>query len=468
MTFRKLFTSLALVACGFASVAHAQANAWQDAHAKAEAKLESAVERLATAETAIKDEKLPLARERQALLDELKTIRREADRMQRLRDNSRTDVSSLEDNVKARREEMDYLSNLTAEYAISFETRANGAELPQYEPIFEKALRARENPSFTSADKIGEQLVVAGAAIKRFDTLLGGTRIKGSAVSDSGTLVDGTFVLYGPLTFFATPDGSVAGESHRGESGEPTILPIEGGAFNQAIAAIASTGEGMMPTDATLGYAAAVASTKESLGEHISKGGVWMAPIIGFGAVSIIVALFKCFELMTLPKPKPTATYEILAALHDGKQEEAIRIANSLQGAPGKMLQTAVKNYHRDPELLEEMLYETIVEAQPKVMRLLPVISVTAAVAPLLGLLGTVTGMINTFNTIKIFGTGDAKSLSGGISEALITTEWGLIVAIPAVLFYAFLSRYAKGYLATMESMAISFGNGVKALRDAA
>jgi len=105
------------------------------------------------------------------------------------------------------------------------------------------------------------------------------------------------------------------------------------------------------------------------------------------------------------------------------------------------------------------------VETQPKVMRLLPFISVTAAVSPLLGLLGTVTGMINTFNMIKIFGTGDAKTLSGGISEALITTEFGLIVAIPAVLFYAFLSRYAKGYLGTMEGMAISFGNGVKALR---
>ena len=77
--------------------------------------------------------------------------------------------------------------------------------------------------------------------------------------------------------------------------------------------------------------------------------------------------------------------------------------------------------------------------------------------APLLGLLGTVTGIINTFKLITVFGSGDVKSLSGGISEALITTKFGLIVAIPSLLLHAFLSRKAKGVTDQMEKSAVSF-----------
>ena len=85
----------------------------------------------------------------------------------------------------------------------------------------------------------------------------------------------------------------------------------------------------------------------------------------------------------------------------------------------------------------------------------------SAATAPLLGLLGTVTGMINTFNMITVFGTGDPKMLAGGISEALITTKFGLIVAVPALLMHAFASRKAKGVLANMEETTVSFINGI-------
>jgi biopolymer transport protein ExbB len=91
----------------------------------------------------------------------------------------------------------------------------------------------------------------------------------------------------------------------------------------------------------------------------------------------------------------------------------------------------------------------------------LPFISLTAAAAPLLGLLGTVTGMITTFNMISLFGTGDPRTMSSGISEALITTEYGLIISIPALLLHAFLSRRVKTVLGSMEQSSISFINGL-------
>ena len=101
-------------------------------------------------------------------------------------------------------------------------------------------------------------------------------------------------------------------------------------------------------------------------------------------------------------------------------------------------------------------------EAQPRLQRGLPLIAIASATSPLLGLLGTVTGMIKTFNQITIFGTGDARSLSGGISEALITTAFGLIVAIPALILHALLSRKIQGIRSTMEMVSLAFINGLK------
>src|SRR5690606_40778867 len=95
-------------------------------------------------------------------------------------------------------------------------------------------------------------------------------------------------------------------------------------------------------------------------------------------------------------------------------------------------------------------------------------IAIAAAAAPLMGLLGTVTGMIKTFNLITVFGTGDAKSLSSGISEALVTTELGLIVAIPCLILHGLLSRLARRKLGQMEQVAIAFINGIARRKDKA
>ena len=111
--------------------------------------------------------------------------------------------------------------------------------------------------------------------------------------------------------------------------------------------------------------------------------------------------------------------------------------------------------------MVDEAMYEELLATQPKLESYLPVIQVTAATAPLMGLLGTVTGMIKTFKQITLFGTGDAKSLSEGISEALITTELGLIAAIPSLVLYAILSRKSKAILAEMERLSSLFLNGM-------
>jgi biopolymer transport protein ExbB len=106
-------------------------------------------------------------------------------------------------------------------------------------------------------------------------------------------------------------------------------------------------------------------------------------------------------------------------------------------------------------------MHEQILSQIPALEKNLPVLAVSAAVLPLLGLLGTVTGMVHTFDLMAIFGTGKVNLLSGGISEALITTEFGLITAIPALLVHAYLSKRVKTVVHTMEQTAIAFVNGL-------
>jgi biopolymer transport protein ExbB len=115
-----------------------------------------------------------------------------------------------------------------------------------------------------------------------------------------------------------------------------------------------------------------------------------------------------------------------------------------------------------DRETLESTLQESILHELPRIQRGIAILAVLGAVAPLLGLLGTVTGMIDTFRVITMFGTSDPKLMSGGISEALITTELGLAVAIPIMLLHTWLSRRTDHLIGDMEEKAVQLTNIVQ------
>lgn len=150
--------------------------------------------------------------------------------------------------------------------------------------------------------------------------------------------------------------------------------------------------------------------------------------------------------------------YTILYAIIGAVLELGLRFAFGYSPV-GRMLQAGVEHLGEPTELVEEVMYEKMLEAKLKLESMLPFIAVSASAAPLLGLLGTVTGIINTFNLITVYGSGDVKTLSSGISEALITTEYGLIVAIPSLLIHGLLSRRAKAIAGAMEQAAVAFMN---------
>lgn len=452
---------LAAATLCLAPLAHVSAqSSLEEAVGSVEKSLESSLGELSDLRKSVADSKAPLAKELNTLNSEVRELRNEYEKVSRTSDATTLDLSSLELNVKQRQDEVDYVVSLMTEYISNIESRADASELETYQPVIDSTLLAVDDPELSRIDVITSQLEAIEMGLERIDSIIGGKVFSGSAVTDKGELEQGTFVLFGPVAYFASESGS-SGISMAGKSGQPAILPV--GGSGETILGVAANSEGELPLDPTLGKAIAIASTEESVAEHILKGGVWVFPILGFALVSLIISIYKLFELVTVKGLPNGAISKVVKLFRSGEKEAALHEARSLPGPSGELLAVGVENADEPKELLEEILLERMIAAQPRIERLLSVIAVTAATAPLLGLLGTVTGMINTFKLITIFGTGDAKSLSGGISEALITTEFGLVVAIPSLLFHAFLARRAKAIMAAMERSAMSFVNGIKA-----
>ena len=137
----------------------------------------------------------------------------------------------------------------------------------------------------------------------------------------------------------------------------------------------------------------------------------------------------------------------------------AIEHCRGFKNSTSRVISSALRNLDRDRDHLEDIISEAILHEREALNRFGALILAVAAVSPLLGLLGTVTGMISTFDVITKFGTGDPKMLSGGISTALVTTELGLVVAIPTLLFGTLLSGWAERIKDDMERAALHVTN---------
>ncbi len=191
----------------------------------------------------------------------------------------------------------------------------------------------------------------------------------------------------------------------------------------------------------------------------IQSGGVIAWVIVGLGMLALLMIVGRTLFLYKSGSKTENVTGRVAVLVEQQLLEEAEALCKERPGAASRVLAATVRNLHRDGQSLEDIVSESILHETPYLDRFSSAILVFAAVAPLLGLLGTVTGMISTFDIITEYGTGDPKLLSGGISEALVTTELGLIVAIPTLLLGTLLSGWAENIKSGMEQAALQVIN---------
>ncbi len=191
--------------------------------------------------------------------------------------------------------------------------------------------------------------------------------------------------------------------------------------------------------DPTRGQILATYLDRPSLVDRIRQGGLIGYVIIGLGVIGLLLSLERLLSL-GLSSRKVTAQLKNETPSGD----------NPL----GRVLLVAQQNKAADVETLELKLGEAVFKETPKLTRTLLFIKIISVVAPLLGLLGTVTGMIVTFQAITLFGTGDPKLMAGGISQALVTTVLGLTVAIPTVLLHTLVSGRSRRILHILQEQS--------------
>jgi biopolymer transport protein ExbB len=193
--------------------------------------------------------------------------------------------------------------------------------------------------------------------------------------------------------------------------------------------------------------------------EVIEGGGVIGYVILGLGAFSLLMLLARVFFLLKAGSNVKKITRLVNAKIESGHGEEAYGSIKKFKGSTARVIRATLRNITREREHIEDIITENILNENRALDRFGSFILVIAAVAPLLGLLGTVTGMIHTFDIITIHGTGDPKLLSGGISEALVTTMLGLIVAIPLILLGNLSNGWAESIKSSMEQSALHVVN---------
>ena len=151
-----------------------------------------------------------------------------------------------------------------------------------------------------------------GLGIDRLNDRIGGSIYEGEAIAPNGDLETGSFLEFGPVSMFSSADSGVAGYVDRHGVDVPKVVAVDE-QLNAQAAAVVADGKGEMILDVTLGDALAIEGAKETLAEHIGKGGIWVAPILFFAGLSTILAIYKVVEIYRIPLPDLGSLTSILA-----------------------------------------------------------------------------------------------------------------------------------------------------------
>jgi biopolymer transport protein ExbB len=196
--------------------------------------------------------------------------------------------------------------------------------------------------------------------------------------------------------------------------------------------------------------------------EIVRAGGPVMWPIILCSIIAAAIVLERLWTLQDKRVLPRELTSKVWQLIENNQVNDKVITALEQNSPLGRVLAAGLANRHRPHDVIMERLEDTGRHVIHELERFLNTLGTIAGIAPLLGLLGTVTGIIKAFNAIQEGGVGDPRALSGGIAEALITTAAGLIVAIPALFAYRYLRGKVDTIVVEMEKDAIKLADAVE------
>ena len=378
--------------------------------------------------------------ERQRMLEEvsreLAAEERRSTTLNRRYEQNETDLADLEERLQIRvgnfGELFGVVRDVAGDTVSQVVTSLVSAQYPDRLDLVREMAEAKELPSLE--DLRGLQLMLLeemaqSGQVVRFDAEI----TDPSGQSSVGNVIRvGAFNLVHDGKFLTRDDGT----------GALQILPRQpaGRYLNMAEDLDeATSGPVEMAVDPTRGQLLGMLIQAPDLGERLQQGGYVGYTIVGMGVIGLLIAIWRLVVLQG-------AGRRIRAQLRSSSASKG--------NALGRILAVYEEHQTGNLDALALKLDEAIMREAPILERYQGILKVFAAVAPLLGLLGTVVGMIITFQQLTLFGTGDPKLMAGGISQALITTVLGLIVAIPLVLLHSVVSSSSQALVEILEEQS--------------
>jgi biopolymer transport protein ExbB len=187
---------------------------------------------------------------------------------------------------------------------------------------------------------------------------------------------------------------------------------------------------------------------------YFEKGGPVMWPLLALSVLGVAVAIWRWWTLRQVTRNVPGFMKELKARLIEGDVAGAIEVCERFPSPVSSIVKAGLLRYGRPKDEIERALEDASAHELAVLERGLPILATIAMIAPLLGFLGTVTGMINSFEALASVGLNNPAAVAQGISEALITTAAGLIIAIPIQMVYNYFVTRVNVLVRTMESAA--------------
>ncbi|ULQ45667.1 MotA/TolQ/ExbB proton channel family protein [Flagellatimonas centrodinii] len=360
--------------------------------------------------------------------------------VQALKTQLRDNVGELDQMYAGIRQAAGDLRALAADSLIT-------AQNPTRLELLDQLASGRELPGIPELEQLWvtllEQMTESGRSV----------RFEAPIVNAEGLSRTAEVVRVGTFTAFADGEYLVLDEQAR-----LVALPRQPSRSLRGLAAdFSETQQGAAPVliDPSRGALLSVEADKPDLLERVQQGGAVGYVILVLGLIGVLIAVGQLLYLIRTGSRM---------------RRQAGQLDQPRQDNPlGRVLATFRDDAggDDDPELLELRLSEAVLRETPSIERAQSILKLFAAVAPLLGLLGTVTGMIATFQAITVFGTGDPKLMAGGISQALVTTVLGLVVAIPLLFVNSLLNGRSRVLIQVLdEQSAVLLAQRLEGRRD--
>ncbi|MBO0203810.1 MotA/TolQ/ExbB proton channel family protein [Vibrio sp. Vb1166] len=383
-------------------------------------------------------------RDKQAVLlqqarEELAAQQALGDQLKATFDENDKQLTELTETLRVRSGTLGEMFGVVRQYAGEFKglfaASQNAVQFPERDALLTKLAESKELPSTQELEAfwhtILQQVVASGETATTQATVVYGEGKEAvrdvTLVGEFNAIADGKYVTYVPQT---------------GKFEELSRQPRTN--ITRHVAGFESASNSYEPLfiDPSRGVILSLLVQSPTVQERIDQGGIVGYVILSMGAVGAIIALVCFLRLQVI----------------GGKMRKQAKSETVIPGNPlGEVIQAYQEHKGDNLEDLEAKLDEIILRNAPSIERFISSIKLFASVAPLLGLLGTVMGMIGTFQAITLFGTGDPKLMAGGISEALVTTMLGLVVAIPLLFLYTIVHSKGRRLVQTLEEQSAGF-----------